>query len=181
MTNAATTNTAAGLSYEQTVPRSMAHRTNLGEVLITDSAATDYRVLRTGPMRPPLKEALASADYPLWLSWGIPLSDTLRRTEVAELVVAQLREAKDRVTGARIDYYRARVLPDGHVVGRAKLAVSLVDGVPEDDIPGLLSELCPWAQRESVARLLNDDLPVGAIRLRLAWRERWLGHTGTVA
>jgi hypothetical protein len=146
---------------------------------ITDSAATDYRLLRTGPMRPPIKETLATVDHPLWLSWGVP-SEALRRTDVAELVVAQLREATDRVAIARIDYYRARVLPDGHVIGRAKIAVSLVDGVPEADIPGLLSELCPWAQREAIARLQGDDLPLTAIRLRLAWRERWLGHTGTV-
>jgi predicted amino acid-binding ACT domain protein len=150
-----------------------------GKSHITESAATDYRVLRTGPMRPPIKEA--TLDHPLWLSWGMPLSDTLRRLDVAELVVEQLLEAADRVATARIDYYRARVLPDGHVVGRAKIAVSLVDGVAEADIPGLLSELCPWAQRESVARLLGDELPLGAIRLRLAWRERWLGRTGTVA
>lgn len=142
---------------------------------ITDSAATDYRVLRTGPMRPPIKESLAVADYPLWLSWGMPLGEVLRRVDVAELVAGQLREATDRVARARIDYYRARVLPDGHVIGRAKIAVSLVDDVQEADIPSLLSELCPWAQRESVARLLGDDLPLGAIRLRLAWRERWLG------
>jgi hypothetical protein len=146
---------------------------------ITGSAAADYRVLRTGPMRPPIKEA--SADHPLWLSWSMPLSEALRRVDVAELVAAQLREATDRVAAARIDYYRARVLADGHVTGRAKIAVSLVDDVPETDIPELLSELCPWAQRESVASLLDDDLPLSAIRLRLAWRERWLGHTGTVA
>jgi predicted amino acid-binding ACT domain protein len=151
-----------------------------GKSRITDSAATDYRILRTGPMRPPIKETLATVDHPLWLSWGVPLSEGLRHTDVAELVVAQLREATDRVAIARIDYYRARVLPDGHVIGRAKIAVSLVDGVREADIPGLLSELCPWAQREAIARLLGDDLPLTAIRLRLAWRERWLGHTGTV-
>jgi predicted amino acid-binding ACT domain protein len=152
-----------------------------GKSRITNSAATDYRLLRTGPMRPPIKETLATVDYPLWLSWGIPMSEPLRRVDVAELVVAQLREAADRVASARIDYYRARVLPDGHVTGRAKIAVSLVDGVPEADVPQLLSDLCPWAQRESVARLLGEDLPLSAVRLRLAWRERWLGHTGVVA
>lgn len=150
-----------------------------GRSRIAASAAADYRVLRTGPMRPPIKEV--TADLPLWLSWTMPMSDTLRRTDVAELVAAQLREATDRVAAARIDYYRARVLPDGRATGRAKIAVSLVDGIPEADVPGLLSELCPWAQRESVARLLGDDLPLSAIRLRLAWRERWLGHTGVVA
>lgn len=42
------------------------------------------------------------------------------------------------------------MLPDDRVTNRAKIAVSLVDDVPEDEIPGLLSELCPWTQRESV-------------------------------
>jgi hypothetical protein len=152
-----------------------------GKSRITDSAATDYRLLRTGPMRPPIKESVATVDHPLWLSWGMPLSDALRRLDVAELVVEQLLEATERVATARIDYYRARLLPDGRVIGRAKIAVSLVDGVPEIDVPALLSELCPWAQRESIARLLGEDLPLTAIRLRLAWRERWLGHTGVVA
>lgn len=147
---------------------------------ITDSEAADYRMLRTGPMRPPIKESISTVDHPLWLSWGVPLSEALRRTDVAELVVEQLRAATDRIAVARIDYYRARVTPDGHVTGRAKIAVSLVDGVAEADIPKQLSVLCAWAQRESIARLLGDDLPVSAIRLRLAWRERWLGHTGVV-
>jgi hypothetical protein len=146
---------------------------------IPGSAATDYRVLRTGPMWPRIKEAVAGTDHPVWLSWGVPLGDR-RLPDVAELVVTQLRAA-DRVADARIDYYRARVLPDGRVTGRAKISVSLVDPPEDTEIPKLMSELCPWAQREAVARLLDDDLPLSAIRLRLAWRERWLGNTGTVA
>jgi predicted amino acid-binding ACT domain protein len=146
---------------------------------IPGSAATDYRVLRTGPMRPPIKETGAVVEHPLWLSWGLPLGGR-RLPDVAELVAAQLREATDRVTEARIDYYRARVLPDGHVIGRAKIAVTLVAGVPDTRIPALLSELCPWAQREVVAHLQGETLSLGAIRVRLAWRERWLGHTGMV-
>lgn len=144
---------------------------------IPGSAAADYRVLRTGPMHPELP---ATGEHPVWLSWGLPLRDH-RLPDVAELVVSQLRAATDRVTGAHIDYYRARLLPNGHVTGRAKISVSLVDGVAEADIPKMLSELCPWVQREAVARLLNADLPLSAVRLRLAWRERWLGHTTTVA
>jgi hypothetical protein len=151
-----------------------------GKSRVTDSAATDYRVLRTGPMRPPIKEWVSTVDHPLWLSWGLPLGGG-KLPDVAELVASLLRTATDRVTSARIDYYRARVLPNGNVTGRAKVAVSLVDGVPAEKIPELLSELCPWAQREAVAHLMADDVALGAIRVRLAWRERWLGHTGTVA
>lgn len=160
-----------GLTRRRAVP---------GKSRIAVSDAADYRMLRTGPMRPPIKESLSTVDHPLWLSWGVPLSEALRRTDVAEQVVEQLRTAADRVAVARIDYYRARVTPDGHVSGRAKIAVSLVDGVAEKDVPEQLSDLCAWAQRESIARLLGDDLPLSAIRLRLAWRERWLGNSGMV-
>ncbi len=141
---------------------------------VTDSAATDYRVLRTGPMRPPIKEWV-SDDHPLWLSWGLPLGGR-KLPDVAELVTTLLRTATDRVSTARIDYYRARVLPNGNVTGRAKIAISLAEAVPPDDVPTALSDLCPWAQREAIAHLMADDLSRGAIRLRLAWRERWLGH-----
>jgi hypothetical protein len=147
---------------------------------ITDSAATDYRVLRTGPMRPPIEEWVSSDDHPLWLSWGLPLGDR-KPQDVAELVTGLLRGAADHVASARIDYYRARLLPNGTVTGRAKIAVSLVNAADPEKVPALLSELCQWAQREAVATLLAGDQVPGTIRLRLAWRERWLGHTGTVA
>ncbi len=146
---------------------------------VTDSAATDYRVLRTGPMRPPIKE-WAGDDHPLWLSWGLPLGDR-KLPDVAELVTTVLRTAADRVSSARIDYYRARVLPNGTVTGRAKIAICLAEAVTPEDVPAALSDLCPWAQREAIAHLMADDLSRGAIRLRLAWRERWLGHGGTIA
>jgi len=100
---------------------------------------------------------------------------------VAELVLAQLKDATDKVTGGQIDYYRVRVQPGGRVTGRAKITVSLVDGVADRDVPSLLSELCPWAQREVAARLVREDVPLSAIRLRLAWRERWLGRASTIA
>ena len=84
-------------------------------------------------MRPPIKEV--DRRPPAVAVMGHADVRPLRRPDVAELVAAQLREATDRVAAARIDYYRARVLPDGHVIGRAKIAVSLVDGVPEADVP----------------------------------------------
>ncbi|GAB1516902.1 hypothetical protein [Actinophytocola sp. KF-1] len=146
---------------------------------ITDSAATDYRVLRTGPMRPPIKESVGD-DHPLWLSWGLPLGDR-KLPDVAELVTTLLRTATERVTSARIDYYRARVLPNGTVTGRAKIAVTLTPAITQEDVPAALSDLCPWAQREAIAHLMADDLSRGAIRLRLAWRERWLGQAAPIA
>lgn len=165
---------ACGLTRKQAVR---------GRSTVGHSAATDYQVLITGPVTPQIEESARGVDHPLWLSWSMPLEpDVARRPpDVAELVLSQLCEARDRVTGGRIDYYRARVLPDGRVKGLAKITVSLVDGIARGDIPLLLSELCPWAQREVVATLVRDEVPLRAIRLRLAWRERWLGRTGTMS
>jgi hypothetical protein len=149
---------------------------------IGDSAAADYHALTTGPVHPRIENSVRETDHPLWLSWGIPLEpDAALRPDVAELVLAQLKEATDRVTGGQIDYYRVRVLASGRVTGRAKITVSLAGGIARGDIPSLLSELCPWAQREVAARLVRDDVPLSAVRLRLAWRERWLGRSGTLA
>lgn len=149
---------------------------------IGDSAAADYRVLATGPVRPRIEESVKATNHPVWLSWGIPLeADPALRPDVAELVLAQLKEAADRVTAGRIDYYRVRVGAAGRLTGRAKITVSLVPGIHRGDVPSLLSELCPWAQREVAARLVRDDVPLSAIRLRLAWRERWLGRSSTIA
>lgn len=146
---------------------------------IGETAATDYQVLSTGPVSPRIA---ASAEHPLWLSWIIPLEhDAAKRPpDVAQLVLAQLCEAADRVAGGRIDYYRVRVLADGRVRGRAKVSVSLTEGIVRTHIPALLSELCAWAQREVVATLVRDHVPLRTIRLRLAWRERWLGRVSTV-
>ena len=146
---------------------------------IGETAATDYQVLSTGPVSPRIA---ASAEHPLWLSWIIPLEhDAAKRPpDVAQLVLAQLCEATDRVAGGRIDYYRVRVLADGRVRGRAKVSVSLAEGIARTHVPALLSELCAWAQREVVATLVRDHVPLRTIRLRLAWRERWLGRVSTV-
>lgn len=146
---------------------------------IGGSAATDYQVLSTGPVMPRIEPVV---EHPLWLSWVVPLEyDAAKRPpDVAALVVAQLCEATDRVGGARIDYYRVRVLADGRVKGRAKISVTLLAGPAKAQIPDLLSELCPWAQREVIGTLVRDHVPLRAIQLRVAWRERWLGRASTV-
>jgi len=146
------------------------------------SAAADYQVLRTGPVRPRIEESVRETDHPLWLSWGLPLElDPDKRPDVAGLVLSQLREATDRVTACRVDYYRGRVLPGGLVTGRAKLIVSLTPDIEPAEVPRRLSELCPWAQREVVSQLVDDKVPLNQIRLRLAWRERWLGRSSSPA
>jgi hypothetical protein len=149
---------------------------------IAESPATDYQVLSTGPVEPRIVPVPSeAAEHPLWLSWVMPLEyDAAKRPpDVAQLVLAQLCDAADRISGARIDYYRVRVLPDGRVKGRAKICVTLPEGLSKTGIPPMLSELCPWAQREVIATLVRDHIPLRAIRLRLAWRERWLGRSNS--
>jgi hypothetical protein len=160
-----------GLTRRQGV---LERRSHIGE-----TPAIDYQVLSTGPVAPRITPVV---EHPLWLSWVVPLEhDAAKRPpDVAQLVLAQLCEAGDRVSGGRIDYYRVRVLPDGRIRGRAKISVSLLDGTSKARIPAMLSELCPWAQREVIATLIRDHVPLRSIRLRLAWRERWLGRSGTV-
>jgi hypothetical protein len=149
---------------------------------IAETAATDYQVLSTGPVAPRIMSASAVAEYPLWLTWVVPLENEVakRPTDVAALVLEQVCAAGDRVRGGRIDFYRVRVLPDGRVKGRAKISIALLDGTAKARVPTMLSELCGWAQREVIATLVRDHVPLRAIRIRLAWRERWLGRTSTV-
>lgn len=151
------------------------------ESIITRSPATDYYVLSTGPVWPGITTAGAPTGRPLWLSWGMPVDDdiTHRPPDVAQLVLEQILK-DDNVTDGHIDYYRVRVAQDGRIRGRAKITVSLLDTIKPPEVPATLSTLCPRAQREAVAALVNHGLPTNAVRLRLAWRERWLGHSGTL-
>jgi hypothetical protein len=146
------------------------------------SPATDYQMLSTGPVMSGIEESPGGGEHPLWLSWTVPAGPktTEPAPDVADLVLAQLRRATGLVRDGRIDYYRARVLPDDRVRGRAKITVSLAEGTGKRRIPMVLSELCPWAQRHVVASLVGYDVPFRLIRIRLAWRERWLGRASTV-
>lgn len=149
---------------------------------IASSAATDYQVLSTGPVAPRILGEGAPDEHPVWLSWVVPLERDAasRPPDVAQLALAQLCTAADRVIGGRVDYYRVRLLPDGRLKGRAKISVSLVPSIARTCIPAKLSELCGWAQREVMATLVRDHVPQHSILLRLAWRERWLGRVGGV-
>ena len=148
---------------------------------IAKSPATDYYVLSTSPVQAGITDASTAADRPLWLSWGIPVDEDdpdARPPDVAQLVLAKLLE-EDVVTAGQLDYYRVRIAADGRLRGRAKITVSLVDTVKRADVPAALSTLCPHAQREAAAELVRHGVAVNAIRLRLAWRERWLGRSGS--
>lgn len=142
------------------------------------TAAMDYQVLNSGPVTltvPPVD----TIEYPIWMSWELPegLSEACDPTF---LVLSQLNSRSDVVQAAGLDYYRSRVIPSGRTRGRAKLSVHLV-GLREDRIvPELLGDLCVRGQTEAVGALLKAGVPQPEIRLRVAWRERWLGRWATV-
>jgi hypothetical protein len=155
---------------------------------IRDTPATDYQLLSTGPVGPGIEPSGGSGGrwwdpggHPIWVSWSLPLEPDpgLRPPDVAGLVVAQLQEATDRVEVCRIEYYRAKVSPDDRIRGRAKISVALRQ-VSRFNFALLLSELCSWVQQEVESTLVREHVPLSAIQLRVAWRERWLNRKNLV-
>ncbi|RZS44495.1 hypothetical protein EV193_101371 [Herbihabitans rhizosphaerae] len=148
-----------------------------GRSVIGDSPATDYRVLATGPLTVRIEESAKRRDRAVWISWDLPLppGGDKGRLDVAQLVLTQLLSS-GKVAHARVDYYRSWVSPSGRVHGNAKIAV-LLDGVKDDKVGEELSTLCPWTQREVISQLVRQRIALRTIKLRVVWRERWLGRT----
>jgi hypothetical protein len=146
--------------------------------------AAGYQLLTTGPV--PLHVDQSVRVYrPLWLSWELPLDPHDRKPlpDVAQLTLAKLAEDQ-RVMDVRLDYLRVRALPNGRLKGRAKISVALDEGLDRADdrtgVPPVLSDLCPWAQREVISKLTGTDMAARAVTVRLAWRERWIGRAAGV-
>lgn len=139
---------------------------------VASTPAADYQVLRTGPVT--LEIADTNAHRPVWVSWEMPLvRDASGRTiDVPELVLARIRP---NVAG-RVDYCQARVSPAGSVRGWAKLTTLLDPLLKPVDIPGELSALCAQAERDVLAHLVRHGVPLRAVRLHVAWRERWVSR-----
>lgn len=149
-----------------------------GRSLIGLTAATDYHVASTGPLDIRVSDSASRKDRPLWVTWDLPQPEAERQSDIAHAVLTQLLVA-EQVSQARVDYYRATITPTGRVRGRAKIAISFSEEPHRDDIGNELSKLCSWAQREVVSILVRDGLPLRTIRLRIIWRERWLGKANT--
>jgi hypothetical protein len=137
---------------------------------IADTPACDYQLLRTGPVT--LRIAESTVYRPIWTSWETPLvhDETGRTIDVPELVLRYLRVA------GRVDYCRARMSPTGQVRGRAKISAALDPAIQQVDVPDALSELCAQAERDVVTHLVRHGIALRAVRLDVAWRERWVSR-----
>ncbi|MEV4317700.1 hypothetical protein [Actinocrispum sp. NPDC049592] len=137
---------------------------------IGDTPACDYKVLRTGPVSLHVNDT--AVHRPIWTSWEMPLvrDETGRTIDVPELVLAKLG------TGGRVDYCRARISPTGTVRGRAKISAALDPAIKPVDVPDALSHLCDRAERDVLTHLVRHGLALHAIRLDVAWRERWVSR-----
>jgi hypothetical protein len=141
---------------------------------IGDTPATDYKVLRSGPVEPRIAET--SVFRPIWASWEMPLvrDETGRTIDVPALVLAAMRDTI--MTTGRVDYCRARVSPSGLVKGWAKISAALDPDIRQADVPNALSDLCAQAQRDALTHLVRHGVALRAVRLDVAWRERWVSR-----
>lgn len=143
---------------------------------------SDYVLLSTGPVLLSMIHAADIAEFPLWVSWELVPVPT-SNPEVVELILKHLRnepvKIKDTLksrdySDVGVEYYRARLLDDGRVRGRAKIYVRLSE-VEERDVPRILDELCVRAQKGTMSDLIKVGLRRDTFRIKLAWRETWLG------
>jgi hypothetical protein len=144
---------------------------------IGDTPATDYKVLRTGPVKLRINDSDGIVYRPIWTSWEMPLvrDESGQSIDVPELVLQYMR-ASGPVTASRVDYCRARISPTGVVKGRAKISVALYLAIKQLDVPDQLSDLCAQSQRDVIAHLVRHGVALRAIHLHVAWRERWVSR-----
>nr|WP_042182525.1 hypothetical protein [Kibdelosporangium sp. MJ126-NF4]CEL15039.1 hypothetical protein [Kibdelosporangium sp. MJ126-NF4]CTQ93365.1 hypothetical protein [Kibdelosporangium sp. MJ126-NF4] len=137
---------------------------------IEDTPATDYQLLRTGPVNPGVGEPEETVHRPIWTSWQLP---SLR--DVPGAVLDHLLSG-EHVTSGRVDYTRSRRTPSGVVRGRAKVSIALDPAVDRVDIPAVLSTLCSQAEQDVMAHLVESGEVLRSIGLSIAWRERWVNR-----
>lgn len=143
---------------------------DLRRLLARLNDARDYHVIPTGPVAFRDSEGL---HRPLWVSWEIPAGLHDVQMSIPEVIRGVLI-GSPHCTSVSLDYFRSRILPSGQIRGRAKVAVTLAKG-RDGKLAEVLSELCEHAEAEGRRALTTDEPDVVAnLRLRLAWRERWL-------
>jgi len=138
------------------------------------AAATDYQVL-VGASQPIAVDVVdRHRARPLWMAWDVPFGE-VDLDDVLGLLTDSL--TKQSVTHV-LDYGRARLAGDGRVRGRAKVSVKLTE--PQFRAPGpreVLRQLCTVVEdyiRVGVAN--RAGLSESDVRVRVMWRERWLGN-----
>jgi hypothetical protein len=141
--------------------------------------ASDYMVLAGPKLRSRFVEG-GGARYPLWIVWDVPLSKSRPDMRLLKNLVDSLEE-QTNVTAPVVEYVRSRRSETDRLRGRAKISIEL----PSDKFASTLAhdelraELTQIAEDlETSCRLKSSRLgrtEEQRIRLRVMWREPWLG------
>jgi len=135
-------------------------------------AAADYYVL-IGTAYPVVVDDVNSPrPRPLWITWDVPFGGV----DLDDVLVYLTKSLDEQNVVHVLQYGRARLAGDGRIRGRAKVGVELA-GSPRTVGPRKrLRQLCTFVEdsiRADVARQAN--LNDSEVRIRVMWRERWLG------
>jgi hypothetical protein len=135
--------------------------------------ATDYQVL-IGPSQPIVVDTEEQArPRPLWMTWDVPFGEV----DLDDVLMLLTESLQQQSVGHVLEYGRARLAGDGRVRGRAKVSVRLTD--PRFRAAG------PREGLRQLCTVIEDNIRVGVanrahlneseVRIRVMWRERWLG------
>jgi hypothetical protein len=152
----------------------LATRPRDDEALALDLAVADYRVYLSGPFDLAFDAALSSEEIPFWAKWDYDLTEVPPYGVLSALAgAAALGESAGLVR-----YARSRSLDSRRVRGRAKVSVrSAIShqflNIAEDQLNRMAKEIEDSA-RQTIAEL-NPALDPDSLRLKVEFRERWLG------
>ncbi|MGH3913290.1 MAG: hypothetical protein ACRDTC_07770 [Pseudonocardiaceae bacterium] len=158
-------------------------RDGLNRVHLQSSALSDYRLYSSGPVSLSAVNTAEDPEWSLWVSWELePILES--DSEVVRLLLVHLKDDDMEIKGCRcvdagMEYYRARLLDNGRVKGRAKIYVRL-SGIEERDLSHFLGELCVRVQTKTTSDLIKKGLRRDTFHIKLAWREMWLGSSPDV-
>lgn len=137
--------------------------------------ASDYQLCVTGPVSAP--DLAAAPGRPLWLMWRKPVGRDVSSERLIKDVVARLLQ-DPAVEQVQLEYFRSRVIGDGRRMS-AKLSVRMSPAISESELRPVLSTLARSVQADVEWGLSGGDPAARSARLKVAWRERWLGRTGS--
>jgi len=136
--------------------------------------AADYQICATGPFAWSADGAVESR--PLWLQWETSVGEDTSLRVIDDVIDELLRA--EIVEHAQLDYCRSRMTGNGRLCS-AKVSVRLSSGIDSDDLPDRLSVLCRSTQANVEWNLMRRDPSAHTVRLKVAWRERWLGRVNS--
>jgi hypothetical protein len=148
-------------------PRSRASSANP----VDFTPALGYQLLRSEPAPVNLRDPQSQPLFAVWVWLDVPFEKIS-----APAVIQQVLEAlRGKVPSADLAYLRCHRSATNRVHARAKLAITL--NPVRNKLRGLtMSQICKEVQDESRRRVAAlGSLRESEFRIRVAWREKWLG------